>query len=554
MSIRTRLVALVAAATLPLAGLGIVDSLRARTRLYDVAHATVLEEARLNAARLNAIIDGTRQMNRALVRYYLDSGRPTEACSAFARSLKASAPIYLNIALVELSGRVVCGALPWPPDLNVSDRAYFQNALQAKGPAMGNVIASRLTGRYAIDVSDVIWDLDGELAGVVTHAIDLDVLARTLAEGFDDRRKVMALLDRDRQIAVRLPRRPDDIGRRSGIAALDKLLARGPTFEYRGRDGREYIIAAAPVGAQSSGWTMLVGVDRDLALEAGNLAMVQTLILVAAAFAFSVGGAWWVGTVLIRRPIQRTVAAAQRMGAGDLSAGFPYAKSSTELGQLATALNQMAAAIASLLQQKTMLIREMQHRVMNSLQLLSSMLRLQQAGEDDPRIQAALVDAQNRVLAIGNIYRDLHLSEATGTVDFKAFLQGIAGELEKAFLGDTGGRVTVSAEAASVSTATACSLGIIVNELVTNALKHAAAPGQPTDIAVSFHHRDDGLVLGVEDDGPGLPPGFSLEKVRSLGLRVVQALTAQLGGKLRIGRRATGASFEIVLPASLKVA
>ena len=175
------------------------------------------------------------------------------------------------------------------------------------------------------------------------------------------------------------------------------------------------------------------------------------------------------------------------------------------------------------------LAREMNHRVMNSLQFISSMLSLQSRRPlSDPARH--LESAADRVLAVARVHRHFHSGEGE-TIDCLDYLQRLCDDLRGAFQC----RIAVSADAVQIPTHWVQPLGLLVNELVANAARYAAGTVQ-----VSYRVQEGMNTLTVSDEGPGLPDDFNLNQSRGLGMSVVQTLARQLGGQLMVDRGGNG--------------
>lgn len=182
------------------------------------------------------------------------------------------------------------------------------------------------------------------------------------------------------------------------------------------------------------------------------------------------------------------------------------------------------------------LVRESSHRVKNNLQVISSMLDLQSRDVDDERSRNVLADARNRVSAMAVVHQSLHEAGRLDRVNIRVFLEELVCELIAGFAGTDGYfRHETEAADAEMEPRHLVPLGLVVNELVTNAFQHGLRE-VGTDRArlrVSLRRAADGsaYVLEVVDNGAGLPEGFSLEAGESLGLALVQTLVRdQLGG------------------------
>ena len=130
---------------------------------------------------------------------------------------------------------------------------------------------------------------------------------------------------------------------------------------------------------------------------------------------------------MIDRPVRRIIKTARKWESGDTSAAFPKFRYSDEFGQLSAALTRMSGRIDELLKQKDLLLRELQHRVMNSLALLSSLLEMQRRSTKSSVAKENLANARGRVVAMGTAYRHLYQTDALEYVEFSDFLRTICG-------------------------------------------------------------------------------------------------------------------------------
>ena len=212
--------------------------------------------------------------------------------------------------------------------------------------------------------------------------------------------------------------------------------------------------------------------------------------------------------------------------------------------------NRVELALHESLREKDVLLMEIHHRVKNNLQMMSSLLYLQAGHSDDPNVKALLQVMQNRVLSMALIHNHLYRSNNLETVDMVAYLKSLCEQLCH-LLVNTPDTLQLHLDIAPVQLAIdqAIPCGLLVNELVTNALKHAFPEERAGELRITLQPVADGqmLRLCVADNGVGLPPDFSLEHHSSTGLQVASGLAGQLGGILQIGA-GTGTLFELAFP------
>lgn len=197
-----------------------------------------------------------------------------------------------------------------------------------------------------------------------------------------------------------------------------------------------------------------------------------------------------------------------------------------------------------LLQQKDTLNRETEHRLLNGLQLITSLLSIQSRETKNAEAAALLTIAANRVAALGRAHRDLHAWDHVKSVEFKQYLESLCHDLsDLASNGSEKRIIAVEGIGVRVPTAMAIPLGLIANELITNAIKYSKGR-----IAVRLHTvPGKGHALSVSDNGPGLPEVSAPSAGRGLGMTVVSALVRQLGGQLQIDRGGAGAGAQFTV-------
>ncbi len=208
--------------------------------------------------------------------------------------------------------------------------------------------------------------------------------------------------------------------------------------------------------------------------------------------------------------------------------------------------------VRAALQEKELLLGEIHHRVKNNLQIVDSLLDMQALRIDDPQVNAILRDSQNRIRSMALIHQTLYQSHDFARVDFASIVDSLVPTLVSSY-GINAQRISVeiSADAVHLPINFAIPCGLIINELVTNALKHAFPDERAGVISLQLHpFGDNGVELVVGDDGVGIPEHLNLEQSDTLGLQLMQLLASQVNGALTIQRKPTQFILTFALPTS----
>ncbi len=186
------------------------------------------------------------------------------------------------------------------------------------------------------------------------------------------------------------------------------------------------------------------------------------------------------------------------------------------------------AALSAALEERSVLLKEIHHRVKNNLQTVKSLLYLQSRQFDDPILLSALEDSQNRVHSMALVHELLYQTENLKRINFQKYISRLTDSLQSAYAARAKLHVQVD-DALYFNVDTAIPCGLIVNELVSNSLKYAFPDGDTGNIWITATTDDSGhIVLVIMDDGVGFPADIDPQKSPSLGLRLVQSLTHQL--------------------------
>ncbi|RPI17820.1 MAG: PAS domain S-box protein [Ignavibacteriae bacterium] len=203
--------------------------------------------------------------------------------------------------------------------------------------------------------------------------------------------------------------------------------------------------------------------------------------------------------------------------------------------------------LLSSLKEKEVMLREIHHRVKNNLQIISSLLKLQSSYVKDPISYEYFTISQNRVKSMALIHQQLYRSTDLSQINFGDYLEKLTNNLINAYgINDKRISFGIQAEDVFLEIDTAIPCGLIINELVSNSLKHAFPFERTGNITISMHLDSDNMYkLIVKDDGIGFPPEFDYKNTTSLGMQLVVTLTEQLDGRIQVTNK-KGTEFNII--------
>jgi PAS domain S-box-containing protein len=200
-------------------------------------------------------------------------------------------------------------------------------------------------------------------------------------------------------------------------------------------------------------------------------------------------------------------------------------------------LKQAHQALQTSLGEKEALLKEVHHRVKNNLQVISSLLSLESRRTDATAIKTVLDEMQGRIHSMALLHETLYRSGVFAAVDLAGYLKHLSAQVFRAQLGESANiQLHLQLASIEVSMDQAVPCGLLINELLSNCLKHAFPEGRSGAVWVSLHVLDEDrrLRLSVRDDGVGLPADFILANSQTLGLQLVNGLVQQLGGSLNL--------------------
>jgi two-component sensor histidine kinase len=303
--------------------------------------------------------------------------------------------------------------------------------------------------------------------------------------------------------------------------------------------------------------TVLVGIPLAPALQEADAIFWRAVTWTTLIFLLTAIIALIAGHLLFARPMRALQSSVDALASGDFSSKpSRQVRGSKELRSLAIHFEQMAKALedrqtqlTKALHQKELLLKEVNHRVKNSLQMVASLLGLQRARIKDPEARRQFDEAGRRINTVAMIHQRLYRDEDVDQVAFDKFLEELCDELNSAVGDDNKATVLCEASSCQLPTEDVIPLALIVNELVTNALKYSY-PDNVGVVRVTCHAQDQDLVLSVSDTGTKLSDDFDPAQSAGLGMKMITALTKQLRATFQLTQDAMGKSFVVRMPLS----
>lgn len=206
-----------------------------------------------------------------------------------------------------------------------------------------------------------------------------------------------------------------------------------------------------------------------------------------------------------------------------------------EFGQLTRTFNKLVSNIRENLKEKEILMTEIHHRVKNNLAVISGLLQLEGSKSENIHTERILKNSQLRIHSMATVHEILYQSKSFNKLSFDDFVSKIARSIQNIYAVDSSDirmKLDVSEVQLNVNQAVPC--GLIINELLTNAFKHAYPDEISGIITVSLRQEGDKITLRVVDKGVGLPDDFVLEETESLGFTLINILVKQIGAEIRI--------------------
>ncbi|MDP1630984.1 MAG: histidine kinase dimerization/phosphoacceptor domain -containing protein [Caulobacter sp.] len=524
-TIRVRLGVAMAAALLPVLLLGAGQSLLAYQRESANRQAVLQSAAQRSAATARARMEAAGVLLETL-----GPGSVGLDCSARLSDIRRRLPGYANLIRFDSLGRIACSAASAPADSGRRDRDWFRRL--AAGERMVVTLAPGAV--YAAEPSLFTAARTDEPGGgfnVLAAVIPLSSLSPTLADRSLPHGAQVAIVDaQGRFLSVT----DEKAFPRSVTRWVDQAGSQGSFLGY-GLDRRlvRRVYSAAPLVGE--GLFVVLSAPSAGLFASAWLDPLSSVVFPLIAFAVALLAALYA----TERGVGRWIVYLQRIAAIYAKGRFTVrpiqvATAPPEIRELAATLDHMAttimardAALHDNLDQKDALMREIHHRVKNNLQIISSLINLQERALSDPAARTAMSETRQRIAALALIYRALYQGSDIQHVDLRSFLEDLTGQL---LTGEAGVRTEVRADAVVIDPDKLAPLALFAVEAVTNAQKHAFKDGGGV-LTVTFTLGEDEAELAISDDGGGRASSGEPPVDGGVGRTLMTAFARQLRGR-----------------------
>jgi len=462
-------------------------------------------------------------------------------CALRLNDVRNRLPGYANLIRFDALGRVACAAATVPPDPRRRDREWFRALAQGAEIAVASDAGIDYAREPALLASVAARDESGRFAGALSAVITLASLRPEKEDRSLPAQSEVALADRQGRYlsTTRAAAFPNTLGRRLAGAARTR-----PTLWLdRDRDGMLRAFTSTPLLGQDV--YVLLSAPSPGVVSWAWLNPVSALALPLLAFILALGAV----LMVTERGVVRWIAYLQRVaalyGRGRYAVhAFRAEAAPPEIRRLAEALDAMTATIAArdavlkeTLAHKDDLMREIHHRVKNNLQVISSLINMQQRALADPAARAAMHDTRQRIGALALIYRSLYQGPDLKRVDLRDFLDELIAQL---IMSETGKGAPIRTELAIdtliIDPDRLAPLALFAVEAITNAKKHGLGE-EGGILSVGFHVNDARAELTITDTGE---PGKVAEVGEGVGRTLMTAFARQLRGEVIFCPRSTG--------------
>ncbi len=466
-------------------------------------------------------------------------------CDAALRASLSNYPPVTNLARTSADGVVRCSALPHKGQINLTNQGWWQRGIRAEGMTITKApIFAPIAQREVLFLILPLRTPDGRQDGTLTAAIDINYLRNALVKAVDGKKGSVAIITRDEIVVAQ--------GKQK-LSFVPNLDARRDIAQLtRGRDGTEWMYTFHKLYSSE---LFVVYAEPRAQVMAAAVSQVRASLFLPLVSILLASLAIWIGTnrlALIWLRDLRNVAG--RFSNGDFTgdrarfenAPEEIAALSADLHSMADVIHRRNADLTIALEAKSLLTREVHHRVKNNLQIINSLLTLQSGRVQEGPAKEVLAQTRARISALALIHRLLYEQDngyERGEVAIDNLMVELCTQLRGANRTSSNVELSCTASDFPVPVDYAVPLTLFVVEAVTNAFRHAFPAGSKGAVTLKFQLDGDNAILDISDNGQGYVVN---DKSGQMGTELMRGFATQVDGKLDISS-GVGAGTRVIL-------
>ena len=542
-TLRNGLVLVVIAALLPMSILSVWQGRAA----WNDARVLAANQLRVNAWLIAESERDVFAMARQAVQY-AGAVRSVQTmdnrCSAVLAQTLGGTTGILNLLRSDATGQARCSALPFKGTENFAAEFWWQQAVKVVGLSLSAPNIGQISKKRAFRLGLRIEKADGGHDGLISAAISLDGLQASLdRRGANDPRALIEIIDASGNVVIS--------NKKTTLPNIRSSIADGLPAAAVAQDGTEWLYATAPL--HGNDLTIVYARPKSDVLAAARYQVRQSILLPLIAMLLA-SLAIWTGTHwLVVRWLRKLQDLTAQFGRGEFSGNRgAYAWAPREIAVLSDDLHMMAETIEQrdtalniALAAKTELTREVNHRVKNNLQIVTSLLTLQADRVADAYARDALGQARARIAALGLIHRVLYEHDthnALGTVNMPLLMDELCPQLRTANRQQASVDLRCDCAEFDVTVDQAVPLTLFIVEVVTNAFRHAYPDNRPGIITVDMTENAGQVTLSIVDDGMGYA---TTDPIGKMGFELINAFATQLNAVLKVSSDTAGTKVNL---------
>ncbi|MBB5663749.1 sensor histidine kinase [Rhizobium leguminosarum] len=537
---RLKLVAVAVAALAPVVAMLAYNEVALRHQRNDEVRASAAQAARQASSEVERIVEGLHALLVSVTAMPSVRHLDIQACNEALKSVAESIPNIRTIFVVGLDGRPICGSMAFPDGVVFSDRDYFNQTLETKDFSVGTYTLSRLSDRPVLPLAMPL--MEGEsVKAVIVSGIRLDWLQNRITERGVAPGNAVTIADGKGTIVARVPLPEQFVGTVIPDEYQHLIHAEQPdVIEVTSQDGTERILGYRPIVLPSSPLYVSAGFSKPEAFAPINRATLMNTLAIIGGAVFAFLAAIFIGNRFILAPISRIAEVMEKWRNGQTTArtGMTGPDELDVVGatfdRLLDELDERRRRNEQAEEERTLLVREMAHRVKNGFALVQAIAR-QTFSRSNPESYNAFAE---RLAALAGTY-DLILSREGSAAPIREIISAAL----RAHIASQE-RIRLDGPDVVLPADIALPLSLVLHELATNATKYGSLGSEQGTVAIAWKH-DDGRVLLVWTEAGG--PPVSTPTKRGFGSVLIErAFSSKAQARSRSDYRPEGLVFEVV--------